>query len=146
MFLGAFAKLPEVTVQLCHVCCHLKAVFWEQIERVETQGKCIRFGYRKFGKPVKSQFHHELSVPLWRTCSCTGTYQKSNVYFAQMGIFWSFFILTSLVGKLLNRGRLVRVLLHFIPFTECEGQMDTNAGFILKVPCRNLVPESVYPG
>jgi len=33
--------------------------------------------------------------------------------------------------------------LHFIPFTE---HVDTNAGFILKVPCRNLIPETVYPG
>jgi hypothetical protein len=63
-----------------------------------------------------------------------------------MGIFWSFFILTSLAVKLLNWGRLVRVLLHFIPFTAHEGQVDTIAGFILNVPCRNLIPQTVYPG
>jgi len=63
-----------------------------------------------------------------------------------MGIFWSFFILTSLAGKLLNQGHLVQVLMHFIPFTEHEGQLDTNAGFILKVPCTNPIPETIHPG
>jgi hypothetical protein len=79
---------------------------------------------QKCDKWVKNQFCRELSMLLGREIFLYQDELEEQRVFCENGNFlFFFFIMTFLAGKLLNRGHLVRVLLHFIPFTECEGPM-----------------------
>lgn len=45
---------------------HVNTICWEQIERMVTQGKCLRFSYTRHIKQVKNLFHCKLIVFLKR--------------------------------------------------------------------------------
>lgn len=45
---------------------HIKAICWEQMEWMVTQGNCLRFSYKKYIKWVKNLFHHKLFMFLKR--------------------------------------------------------------------------------